>query len=189
MMTRGDKTKKAILEASRTLFSRKGFKDVSMSDICESTGLSRGGLYRHYSSTGVIFKELLAEDYSFDEQIGKGESALTILESTLRYVEDELMRDENSMSLAIYEFANVGENHGYFTTVETRARNRWMRLIEYGMRTGEFMKVDAGAVAEMILYNYQGLRMWSRVIRIDEKYARDYRNNVIAILTGKRFVE
>ena len=30
-----------------------------MKDICDSTGLSRGGLYCHYDSTARIFDEIL----------------------------------------------------------------------------------------------------------------------------------
>ena len=42
--------------------AEKGFKDVTMSDICEKSQLSRGGLYRHYSSTSEIFREIISED-------------------------------------------------------------------------------------------------------------------------------
>ena len=156
-----------------------------MSDICESTGLSRGGLYRYFSSTGEIFRELTEDDYSFDARIERKESALSILRDTLGLVEDELLRSESSMSLAIYEYANAGDNGRHFQAVEEKARKRWMSLIEYGMGTGEFVRVDAGAVAEMILYYYQGLRMWSRVVDIREAYAENYRNNILLILTGK----
>jgi len=34
-----------------------------MTDICEQTGLSRGGLYRYYSGTDQIFSEILSEEY------------------------------------------------------------------------------------------------------------------------------
>lgn len=142
-MIKGEKTKKAILEASQALFSRKGFKDVSMSDICESTGLSRGGLYRYFSSVGEIFRELITDDYSFDERIENMESALTILEDTLRYVEDEIRHSENSLSLAIYEFASVGDNSLIFSTLEMKARKRWMTLIEYGMDTENARNIPA----------------------------------------------
>ena len=59
----GDKaarTKERIREAAYGLFAEKGFKEVTMTDICEKTGLSRGGLYRHYSGTGEIFAEILS---------------------------------------------------------------------------------------------------------------------------------
>ena len=56
MSLKGDKTKQDIREKAYQLFAEKGFKDVTMKDICELTGLSRGGLYRHYESTGQIYK-------------------------------------------------------------------------------------------------------------------------------------
>ena len=44
MGTKGEKTKRFICENAFQLFAEKGFKDVTMKDICEKTGLSRGGL-------------------------------------------------------------------------------------------------------------------------------------------------
>lgn len=186
MSEKGDKTKQMILDAAQALFANKGFKDVSMSDICSETGLSRGGLYRHYSSTSEIFREIITDNYSFDEQIDKKENAHTILISTLKFVEDEIVHSENSLSLAIYEYASIGENKEEFLALEDRAKKRWIKLIEYGMSTGEFRKVDSVAVAEMILYYYQGLRMWSRVVNIDERSALNYRENILLLLEGEK---
>ena len=53
------KTKKRILEKALSLFAKKGYKNVTMTDICIETGLSRGGLYRHYGSTHQIFSEII----------------------------------------------------------------------------------------------------------------------------------
>lgn len=44
MSLRGDKTKQEIRDKAYQLFAEKGFKEVTMKDICERTGLSRGGL-------------------------------------------------------------------------------------------------------------------------------------------------
>ena len=49
-----------------------------------------------------------------------------------------------------------------------------MSLLNYGMETKEFKKVDAGRVSDVILYYYQGLRMWSRVISFDGQVADHY---------------
>lgn len=54
MGAKGEKTKQLICESAFCLFAEKGFKDVTMKDICERTKLSRGGLYRHYESTSQI---------------------------------------------------------------------------------------------------------------------------------------
>ena len=65
MSLKGDKTKRDILEKAYRLFAEKGFKEVTMKDICELTGLSRGGLYRHYESTEQIFLEIV---HTFSDQ-------------------------------------------------------------------------------------------------------------------------
>ena len=59
MGIKGEKTKQLICRAAYGLFAEKGYKDVTMQDICMETGLSRGGLYRHYESTGQIFQEII----------------------------------------------------------------------------------------------------------------------------------
>ena len=61
MGKKGDKTKAAIRKAALVLFVQKGFKDVTMKDICEAAGLSRGGLYTHYGSTGQVFADIINE--------------------------------------------------------------------------------------------------------------------------------
>ncbi len=59
MVQKGDRTKREILQAAQELFSQRGYAVVTMSDLCAATGLSRGGLYRHYSSTEEVFAALL----------------------------------------------------------------------------------------------------------------------------------
>ncbi len=49
MGKKGEETKKLIRERAAFLFTQKGFKNVTMKDICSATDLSRGGLYRRYN--------------------------------------------------------------------------------------------------------------------------------------------
>lgn len=85
------------------------------------------------------------------------------------------------MSLAIYEYANIG-NEDFFVTVNDKAKRRWISLLQYGMDSGEFKNVDAQQVADLILYYYQGLRMWSRVVPFDKREADNYVNSIRQIL-------
>lgn len=62
MSARGELSRKKILEESRKLFAAKGFSAVSMQDICDATGFSRGGLYRHYTSTEEVFSAIIQEE-------------------------------------------------------------------------------------------------------------------------------
>ena len=51
MGNKGEETKKMIREKACSLFAKKGFKNVTMKDICNETGIGRRGLYTHYDST------------------------------------------------------------------------------------------------------------------------------------------
>ena len=59
MNKRGEETRKHIKKCACSLFSEKGFKQVTMKDICDVSKLSRGGLYCHYESTRQIFQEII----------------------------------------------------------------------------------------------------------------------------------
>lgn len=79
MGNKGEETKKLIREKACSLFARKGFKNVTMKDICVATGLSRGGLYRHYDSTQQVFSEIIddlmnIQDNEFSEKMKNGVS-------------------------------------------------------------------------------------------------------------------
>ena len=88
MGKKGEETKRLIREKAISLFAQKGFKNVTMKDICCETGLSRGGLYRHYDSTRQIFSEIVnelmsAQDNELSEKMNQGRPAPQILEEIL----------------------------------------------------------------------------------------------------------
>ena len=62
MSRKGDKTKHNIAQAARHLFAVKGFSKVTMQDICDASGMSRGGVYRHFASTGEVFLFIINEE-------------------------------------------------------------------------------------------------------------------------------
>ena len=181
MGKKGIKTKEEIRRQAYLLFAEKGFQAVTMTDICEKTGLSRGGLYRYYSGTGQIFSEILTEEYAVLGRIEKKDKASEILEDMLEGIRSEIMEKELSLSLAIYEYANMG-NEGLLAMVHEQAKKRWISLLEYGIETKEFHEVDVGQVSDLILYYYQGLRMWSRVIPFDGEVAEHYVKTVKQLL-------
>ena len=184
MGSKGMKTREKIRQEAYRLFAQKGFQAVTMTDICEKTGLSRGGLYRYYSGTDQIFSEILSEEYVIADRMEKQESAGSILEDMLKAIENEIMEKEMSLSLAIYEYANLG-NESLFIDIHQKARKRWIGLIHYGMETGEFQTVNPEQAADLILFYYQGLRMWSRVIPFESKTAEYYVKTVKEMLLAE----
>ena len=95
------------------------------------------------------------------------------MEDMLKAIENEIMEKEMSLSLAIYEYASLG-NESLFRQINENAKKRWISLIANGIETGVFKKVCPEQAAECLLYYYQGLRMWSRVIPFEECTAEYY---------------
>lgn len=48
-----------ILLTSLALFLRKGFKEVTMKDIVDNTGMSKGAFYHYFSSKEQVFSEVI----------------------------------------------------------------------------------------------------------------------------------
>ncbi|RFZ77287.1 TetR/AcrR family transcriptional regulator [Lacrimispora amygdalina] len=170
MGSKGELTKQLILEKAYELFAVKGFTQVTMKDICDKTGLSRGGLYRHYENTDHIFEEIIKgfSDGSIDninEKMNRGIKADIILDEIFSVLEEEMLNKKDSLSLAIYEYA-VTRKSDLFEKINDIGRKKWQRLLNYGMERGEFIKTNPEPIIDLLLYSYQGVQMWSNVTDI-----------------------
>lgn len=168
LISKKERTREYILEKSYELFAKNGFQSITMKDVCEATDLSRGGLYSHFSGTKELFEAILdkinqKDAMNFSEEIEKGVSATDILNNALALMKDEMLHPEDSLSLAMYEYAGNTGNAvmDHFTSI---GEEKWKALIEYGISRGEFNNVDVMEIVNIILYAYQGVRMWSRIV-------------------------
>ena len=168
MSSKKERTRELIIEASYSLFAKYGFNRITMKDVCEATGLSRGGLYSHFPGTKEIFEEILEkinqkDEMNFQKEIEEGKPATVILERALGLMEDEMQHPEDSLSLAMYEYAGTVDKSlmNHFNRI---GEEKWTALIEYGISTGEFYAVNVEEIVNVILYVYQGVRMWSRIV-------------------------
>lgn len=169
-MEKGSLTKLRIKETARALFAGHGFRAVTMKDICDACALSRGGLYRYYPGTQQIFEEILKDLSDSDESfirdgIKNKESASMLLEQLLAGMQAQMQDASASLSYAVFEYSLVCDN-SFMSALNQRARDRWKALLSYGIECGEFNPVDTAQMTDTILYVYQGVRMWSRVIAI-----------------------
>ena len=55
---------------------------------------------------------------------------------------------------------------------------KWEKLIRYGIDRGEFNDVDVTEIVNLILYSYQGIRMWSRIMPMKPGTFRSIRENI-----------
>ena len=182
MATKGEKTRESILDASYALFAKKGFKQVTMKDVCEATNMSRGGLYSHFSGTDQLFEALLERmskmsATDFEDAISKGSPATKILEDTLKLMEEEMKHPEESLSIAMYEYAETVDPR-VMEQLNRTGEEKWKKLIRYGIDRGEFNDVDVTEIVNLILYSYQGIRMWSRIMPMKPGTFRSITENI-----------
>lgn len=182
MSSKKERTRELIIEASYSLFAKYGFNRITMKDVCEATKLSRGGLYSHFPGTKEIFEAILEkinqkDEMNFGKEIDEGKTAVVILERALRLMEDEMQHPEDSLSLAMYEYAGTVDKSlmDHFNRI---GEEKWMALIKYGISTGEFHAVNVEEIVNVILYVYQGVRMWSRIVTMTPETFRSITSHI-----------
>ncbi|QQP99426.1 TetR/AcrR family transcriptional regulator [Lysobacter enzymogenes] len=56
---RTEGTRRALLDAARTLFVARGYADTSTPDVVAAAGVTRGALYHHFADKRELFRQVL----------------------------------------------------------------------------------------------------------------------------------
>ena len=172
-ITRGNATRRRILEQSAAVFNRHGYSGTSMSALMAATGLEKGGLYRHFES-----KEELAAaafDYAWEtvtEPRRRGlEDCATTLEKLLLLVRNFVEPPARALPGGCPLLNTAIENDDGNPVLREKARgalDEWRSLIaeivREGQRGRELRKdVDPVAVATIVISSLEGAIMFSRL--------------------------
>jgi len=63
------KTVNSIMNAASTLFLRRNYADVTMAEIAEQSGVSKGAVYHHFSSKEDLYLAMMRADLSEKQQL------------------------------------------------------------------------------------------------------------------------
>ena len=180
MSSKGDRSKKRILQEARKLFATKGFSAVTMQDICHATALSRGGLYRHYGSTEEIFAAIIEQEqtealHALDRAKKAGISPQKILQSFLESRVEQLLDPTCSIDNATSEYAAVSAQGR--AVLEKRARASVeiiTQMLELGKMQGSFSCPSCPNAALHILWLLEGMGKHSALLPLskEEAYAQ-----------------
>ena len=181
--------KKYILETARKVFVEKGFKRVTMKDIVEACDISRGGLYLYFESTSQIFLEVLKmesqeADDVFSDSITEDATAADILILFLKEQKKELLRKNNTLTQAIYEYYfenNLPKKENILKKQFDSAVKIIEKLIETGVENGEFYCEDCKETARNIMFVLEGLKISAQTIGITEEIVD---KEIVYILKG-----
>lgn len=173
---KGEKTKQFIVKTAAGIFSQKGFAAVTMTDICESCNLSRGGLYRYFGSTKELFIEVLEQDRndaeeSIDQAIALGLSAKKLMEGFFQLQKNDIAYNADRIEAAVYEFSAAYPDQKEYLNERFHSVVRiFAKLIDYGQQKGEFRQGDSEILAKHIVIFLEGLKLSSKIIDISEDF-------------------
>ncbi len=175
MGTKGDHARARIIECAHKLFSHKGYCAVTMQDISEASGFSRGGLYRHFASTEDIFLEIIRlEQASAVASLERATSERIrpnhILRTFLRSRMTTLSRPSQSFDVAVSEFAANSEKGREALAKRAEDSVRILTgLIANGNEAGSFSCPDPETTAAHILWLMEGMSRHAGLIPITEE--------------------
>lgn len=66
-LSRGEQTRNEILQVAHDLFVQQGYHGTSMRQIAKHAHLALGGLYNHFESKEIVFREVLFEYHPYHE--------------------------------------------------------------------------------------------------------------------------
>ncbi len=177
MGEKSEQKKQSILEGAREVFMEKGYKDVTMKDIVDACGISRGGLYLYYKSTKEIFLDILnmetqETDDVLADSIAREATATDLLMLFLKEQKKELLRKKRSLIIATYEFffANkIPKKENPLKKQFDEAVYVLENLIGAGVENGEFYCENIKDTARNIMYVLEGLKITAKTTGISEE--------------------
>ena len=108
----------------------------------------------------------------FSKKIEQGLPASSILEQVLERYKDEMIDCEGSLGTAIYEYFSSPQSYekdNILLIQYHKTLSMWKKLLEYGIEIKEFNDVDPEAVIDTLVFAYQGVRLYSNLMPIDQK--------------------
>ena len=168
MGERADRKRQLILRKAREVFAAKGYRAVTMKDIVDACGISRGGLYLYFPDVREVFLAVLKEEQPEEnaaaiDRVLAGDA--TVTEMLALYLADrkrEVLDGDRGLARAEYEFFSSGEaGEEAVHPLKARFESAVLavtQLITLGVKSGEFISQAPESDARNIMYVLEGLR-------------------------------
>lgn len=169
-----------ILDTALTLFSSKGFHNVSMQEIANDSEFGMGTLYAFFQSKEALFEELMDNtgEQVLDELSkildGPGNEAERLI-GFLRHQPQLQQQHGQAIKLIVSEFgvqgsklSKVRDQHD----IHEKLDSSLVRIIKEGVRKGIFRSVDPGITAKAITATTQAIIFIPSGVLVIEIYCR-----------------
>ena len=189
----GDKSlqkKNLIVEAARDVFVKQGYRAVTMKDIVEACGISRGGLYLYFANTKELFEAVLEQEDQIFQTVLKAPAAKKANpgEILLMYLDEqkkEILKKKNNLAVATYEY--MFENK--LSDSEIPAKKRFEenvkaleQLISDGVAQEWMVCENPAEAARNIAYTLEGMKVTAQTIGMPSKILDSQIEYIMGIL-------
>jgi AcrR family transcriptional regulator len=176
-MSKAAEKKDLILRGAKKVFIRKGFSSVTMKDIIEECGISRGGIYLYFSNVEEVFTEVVKkhnEEKIRDIQanIEKNQDFNRSVDDFFAEQKEKLLNMDKSLFVAMIEFCfshKNSSNRDFYTEQFHNTKVIIMEMLKFGQKKQVVAATDIDRLADSIMFLIEGLRSLSVSSRISEK--------------------
>lgn len=164
-------TRENILKTSFSLFLQKSFKEVTMNEIVDASGLSKGAFYHHFHSKEQLFVEVI-NSFFFDHMVIDYE---LLSKNSLRDFYHDYARLLKKTLTAFKEYSSTKANINYLTLMfdalnlfpgfrdklreaQKMELDAWTSVIAASRGKGEFQSpMSDEEIARMFIYSNDGI--------------------------------
>lgn len=148
-----------ILDAALTVFVEKGFAATKLDDVAVAAGISKGLLYRYFDNKAELFKDVIRQTLvttirDVGNRARASESAVVALDMFL----EQMIAIANDARRSAIPKLVISESGSfpelavfYLAEVISPGLQQLAGLVERGVESGEFRKVNAELAAKSII--------------------------------------
>jgi AcrR family transcriptional regulator len=115
-LTRGARTRRAIVDGSYRLMIKQGYAATSMRQIAENSHVALGGIYNHFSGKEHIFRAIVEERHPLLQILPvlrtvEGDTVEAFVRNTAQTLVEQLRRHPDFLNLMLIEIVEFKARH------------------------------------------------------------------------------
>ncbi|MCX5999698.1 MAG: TetR/AcrR family transcriptional regulator [Chloroflexi bacterium] len=146
----------AILQAAERLFGQKGYRGVSIDEIAEAAGVSKGLVFYHFTTKKALVERIVKDGVTtllmrWDAIAQSGEPGQAKLRASVEALLDIFKSRPYLLRIAFVEVIFEEEMKDILANMSEEIVLRIDRLLKDGIATGEFRPVDSRIAASLLM--------------------------------------
>jgi AcrR family transcriptional regulator len=174
-----ERSVETILRSALGVFVQKGYRNTTIEQIAEASGLTKGAVYHYYESKEVLLLavlDMVEQDVITEEELSRSDVP-EANERLVAFIHAQgaraLERADSFLFLVTLagDLSNVGEEVGAkVDAILSHLGDTFQRIVMVGQKTGRFTRqVSAGDLTRLYISSFSGnVLLWHRSGRRDD---------------------